>query len=206
MSNALFPVLLQSGCSLRHFSISLLFFLMFSNLPLESDRPQFPHLSDSRRHTLETSQTNRHIHNNGNQFSSTKQKHLERLHAPGFPHKALILILFPQDAFGNHFVLQSKCYFSSLLWRLSRLKLLYSYTTNLLSRCNFRDLRKGALDTIFCRIKSVLFPLSAIQVHILRWCLGNSRMEFQSWVCHRGLRQTFSCTCHSLVFLQAAVI
>lgn len=42
----------------------------------------------------------------------------------------------------------------------------------------------------------VLFPVSAIQPHTLRWCLGNSRMKFQSWVCHGGLKQTFSCTCH----------
>lgn len=48
----------------------------------------------THKHILETSQTNRHIHNNGNQFRCTKQRHLERFHAPGFPHKVLILVLW----------------------------------------------------------------------------------------------------------------
>lgn len=58
-------------------------------------------LSASHKHSLEMSQTNRHIHNNGNQFRCTKQKHLERFHAPGFLYKALIFI--PVGSFWKSF-------------------------------------------------------------------------------------------------------
>ena len=77
----------------------------------------------------------------------------------------------------------------------------------LLSHHNFRDL-KSSVGYHFLLFKfRVLFPLSAIQPHILRWCLGNSRMKFHCRVCHGGFRRTFPCTCHSAwCFLQAAVI
>lgn len=56
------------------FHLTSAFCLAAWNLPFDANRPQLSHLSDSHKHTLEASQTNRHVHNNGNQFSSTKKK------------------------------------------------------------------------------------------------------------------------------------
>lgn len=75
-------------------------------------------------------------------LAAQRKKHLERLHATGSPHKALILILSPRGPFGNHSVFQSKCYFSSLLWRFNWLNLLWSYTANLPSHCTLWDPEK----------------------------------------------------------------
>lgn len=75
-------------------------------------------------------------------LAAQRRKHLERLHATGSPHKALILILSPRGPFGNHSVFQSKCYFSSLLWRFNWLNLLWSYTANLPSHCTLWDPEK----------------------------------------------------------------